>query len=498
MNLNRRDLFKTVLPLIALGSACGKKRAIGPNILLLMSDNHCWNHLGCYGDKVVQTPEIDTVAAQGVRFSNAYCASPSCSPARAGMLTGQDIWRLEEGANLWGIFPDKYPLYTDMLEDSGYHVGCEGKGWGPGSVPDSGREYNHGGRTYNSFEGFLAANESGAPWCYWFSSRMPHRPYEVGSGVASGIDPAAVEVPACLPDNEHTRGDICDYYIEVQKFDREVGKILRALDKSGQRENTLIVICSDNGWQMPRGLANLYDFGTRIPLIFSWPGKISGGGRLVDDFVNLNDLAPTFLEIAGLEVPGQMTAHSLTGILFSEKTGLIDPARDRVYTGRERHALCRRDGLGYPSRALRTAEFLYIRNYEPERWPAGDPPLYGDVDAHMLQYPCPTKMYLLAHTDDPLFELAFGKRPAEELYDLRLDPEQMNNVAYAEEYRLKKDRLAHELNEYLQFSGDPRQLGGRMKWEDARYYMQVDFKPRPGPEAIQALGLKEEYNYFPE
>jgi len=502
MNWNRRRLLKTLLSLLALGPACrvAEKRS-RPNILLLMSDNQSSNHVGCYGDRVVQTPHIDKIAAQGVKFSHAFCAAPSCSPARAGMLTGQDIWRLEEGANLWGILPSKLPLYTDMLEISGYFVGSQGKGWGPGSVADSGREYNHGGRTFASFGEFLQANSLNQPWCYWFSSLHPHRPYEVGSGIASGMDPDKVEVPLYLPDKVEVRSDICDYYFAVQKFDSEVGDILGVLEASGQRENTLIVICSDNGWQMPRGLANLYDFGTRVPMIFSWKQYIPEG-RTVDDFVNLNDLAPTFLEIAGLPVPQEMTAKSLANILFSRESGQIDQTRDFVVTARERHALCRANGLGYPGRAIRTRDFLFIRNYEPDRWPAGDPPLFGDVDAHMLSYPCPAKIYLLAHKDEPeikpLYDLAFEKRPAEELYDLRKDPDQMNNVANSPEYKERKEELLNALARYLRNTDDPRTTGGDLVWERGKYYEERDFKPKPSREAIELLGLKEEYNYFPE
>ena len=502
MNCSRRQLFKAMLPLLALGPACriaeSKKR---PNILLLMSDNHSWNHLGCYGDKVVRTPNIDSIAAQGVKFSHAFCAAPSCSPARAGLLTGQDIWRLEEGANLWGILPDKFPFYTDMLEASGYHVGSEGKGWGPGSVADSGREYNHGGKTYTSFAEFLKSNTGDKPWNYWFSSQNPHRPYEVGSGEASGLEKTEVTVPAYLPNNDDVRGDICDYYREIEAFDSQVGEILATLDESGQRDNTLIVICSDNGWQMPRGLANLYDFGTRIPMIFCWEKHIPQG-RTVDDLINLNDLAPTFLEVAGLPAGKDMTAQSLTRQLFSSASGQIDQTRDFVVTARERHALCRMNGEGYPGRAIRTRDFLYIRNYEPERWPAGDPPLYGDVDAHMLHYPCPTKFHLLAHKDEPdikpQFDLAFSKRPAEEFYNLVSDPDQMNNVAGSETYAGQQTQMSNALDEYLRKTDDPRITGKKFAWEGGEYYEVPDFKPKPSREAIELLDLEQEYNYFPE
>ena len=137
------------------GRSISAERAAKPNILILMTDNQYAPHLGCYGDKVVKTPNIDKMAKKGVRFTNTFCSAPSCAPSRAGYLTGQDIWRLEEGANLHGILPKKFPIYTDLLSDSGYFVGYEGKGWGPGNVPDSGREQNPAGTKYKSFEEFL-------------------------------------------------------------------------------------------------------------------------------------------------------------------------------------------------------------------------------------------------------------------------------------------------------------------------------------------------------
>ncbi len=250
---------------------------------------------------------------------------------------------------------------------------------------------------------------------------------------------------------------------------------------------------------MPRGLANLYNFGTRIPLIISWPGHFKEG-RSVDDFVLMNDFAPTFLELAGAPVPEVMTAKSLVNILMSEKSGQVETDRDFVVTARERHAFVRKNGAGYPARAIRTGDYLYIHNYEPDRWPAGDPPLYGDVDAHMLQYPCPTKMYMLVNKDKkevaPLFELAFGKRPAEELYDLATDPEQMVNVAGRQEYREIKTKLSRQLKEYLAKTGDPREGGEPFDFDNTEYYMEADKTPRAGEEAKKALELEDEYNYL--
>jgi arylsulfatase A-like enzyme len=265
----------------------------------------------------------------------------------------------------------------------------------------------------------------------------------------------------------------------------------------GELEKTLIIVCSDNGWQMPRGLANLYDFGTRIPLIVSMPSKFKGG-RVVEDFVNLNDFAPTFLDLAGVKLPEEMNARSFLNILQSENEGIVDQTRDYVVTGRERHAFARKNGPGYGARAIRTKDFLYIKNYDYESWPAGDPPLFGDVDAHMLHYPCATKMYMLKDKEEvkELFELGFGMRPEEELYDLRNDPFQMNNVAYSKEYEEEKKILSDKLSEYLKVNQDPRKLGEEMKWIGAKYFAEKDFYPSPSEEARIELNLEEEYSHI--
>lgn len=477
----------------------GKKVPQKTNILILMSDNQSWNHLGCYGDPVVKTPNIDKIAVQGIRFTNAYCSAPSCAPARASMLTGQDIWRLEEGANLWGSLPNKFVVYTDMLEKEGYHVGFEGKGWGPGNYEAGGRKRNPAGDKYSSFLDFYNKKEKQQPFCYWFSSQDPHRPYT--NGETTGINLQQIEVPPYLPDNMEVRKDIGDYYAEIQDFDNQVGEFVKLLNERDEIENTLIIVCSDNGWQMPRGLANLYDFGTRVPLIISLPVKYKGG-RTVDDFVSLNDLAPTFLELAELSIPEEMNARSIMNILESEREDIIDDTRDFIVTARERHAFVRKNGAGYGGRAYRTKEFLYIRNYDYENWPAGDPPLFGDVDAHMLHYPCPTKIFLLKNKEESgvkeLFELGFDKRPAEELYDLVKDPYQMNNVAYSDEYRQVKDLFSKKLTNYLKAQGDPRELDGEMKWLGAPYYAEQDKYPKPNEEAQRELNLKKQYSYLEE
>lgn len=453
-----------------------------PNILFCLSDDQSWPHSSAYGTKVIQTPTFDRIAKDGVLFNHAYCASPSCTPSRSAILTGQQIWRLGQGGQLFGTLAKEHPVYTELLVRAGYHVGYVGKGWSPGNDKAGGRTGNPAGKPYKTFQEFFDAAEPEKPWCFWFGSRDPHRGYRRGSGEASGMDPGQVEVPDVMPDTPRVRGDICDYYFEIQRFDRELGAMLDVIENAGQRDNTIVVVTSDNGMPFPRGKATLYDLGVRVPLAISWKQQIPGG-RKVDDFVSLTDLAPTFLEAADIKPPNSMTGRSLLGILRSTKSGGIDPDRDCVFTARERHAWCRIDGTGYPSRMIRTKQLLYIRNYEPDRWPSGiarivtNEGAYGDVDAS------PTKDVMLENRTDAedkrLFELSFGKRPAEELYDCRTDPFQIHNLAADPAYRSAKQKLSDRLTAYLNATGDPRETSQPVLWDEWPYYGYNRWKVLP-------------------
>ena len=382
---------------------------------------------------------------------------------------------MEEGASLWSTLQTKFDVYPDLLEEAGYHVGYTRKGWGPGNFKVSGRTRNPAGPGYRDFERFMEARPAGKPFCFWFGSHDPHRVYKWQSGIESGMRLEDVTVPPCMPDCEEVRTDICDYYWEVQRFDREVGEMLKVLEEKGELANTLVVISGDNGMPFPRCKSNLYDLGTNVPLAVRW-GREVKGGRVVDDFVSLTDLAPTFLEAARLKPTAAMTGRSFVEVLTSGKAGRIDPKRDRVLTGKERHTACQEESMaGYPMRAIRTHDFLYIRNFKPDRWPAGhpsdrriDPRGYGDIDASR------TKFHMMYNRDDPkvgkLFELAFGKRPAEELYDLRSDPGQLNNVAGEAEYATIKEKLAADLMAELTATGDPRALGEGDVFDNYPYY----------------------------
>jgi N-sulfoglucosamine sulfohydrolase len=399
-------------------------------------------------------------------FTNAF-TTPSCTPSRASLLTGKWPHQLEEGVHLKGFLKKKFANYVELLAGQGYATGLSKKGWGPGKYQLGEYQHNPAGPAYPNFETFFGSRSRDKPFCFWLGSHDPHRPYEQGSGAKSGKSIADVKVPAFLPDNSVVRNDILDYYYEIERFDHEVGKILSILEAAGELENTLIVIAGDNGMPFPRAKANVYDAGTHIPLAISWPARIKPG-QLCTDFVSFIDLAPTFLAAAGMQVPNEMTGKSLLPLM----TGGKDIAeRDKMFVERERHAHARNGNVGYPSRGIRTKDFLYIRNFRPDRWPAGDPKLdngrFGDIDRS------PTKEYLMAHKDDPaiapFFQWAFMKRPAEELYDLRVDPGQLTNIAGTKQYAAVRKKLSEQLNRWMKETNDPRLNNGGDYLEDYPY-----------------------------
>ncbi len=460
-----------------LGPGCAPKSA-PPNIVFALADDWGWPHAGAYGDAVVQTPVFDRLATEGVLFNNAYISAPSCTPSRGAVITGQQFFRLETGANLWSHWPSKFAEYPALLAAAGYHVGSYRKGWGPGDHPGS--DINPAGKEYQSVDDFFAARPEGTPFCFWFGTSDPHRPYEEGSGAASGMGLSKVHMFPHYPESEVIRSDIADYYWEVQRFDREVGELVTRLEDMGELDNTIIVMTGDHGMPFPRGKGNLYDSGTRVPLAIRWGNRIPAG-RAVTDFVSFTDFAPTFLHAAGIEIPAGMTGHSLLPLLTSNSSGRIEVTRDHVIFGKERHVPSQEgdDSGGYPMRAIRTDDYLYIRNFRPDRWPAGTPDHEASYIENMWLGDCdngPTKIWYWEHREDPDvkrdYDLAFGKRPAEELYDLRKDPGQLTNVAGDPAYADVQRKLSEQLMTTLKDLSDPRVTGGG-DFFDQQEYMGV-------------------------
>ncbi len=493
-----------------------------PNILFAFADD--WGkYAGCYAqvdgpesiNSLAKTPTIDSLAGRGTLFKHAFVTAPSCTPCRSSLLSGQYFYRTGRGAILQGaVWDSTIPTFPLLLQQSGYHIGQTYKVWSPGTprdAPFGGRdeEFESAGGRFNGFsqqvtnmldkqgkslkeakavllqevrnnvQAFLDARTDDSPFCYWWGPTNVHRRWIKGSGKRFWeIDPDKLKgkLPEFLPDVHEVRQDFADYLGEAAAFDAGLAEVLAVLKEAGELDNTVIVISGDHGAPgFPRGKCNLYDFGTQVPLIIATPGQAKA--RIVDDFVNLMDLAPTFLELGQVEVPKVMTGRSLVPVLNSDKNGVVDASRRWVVTGRERHVAGVREGfLPYPQRAIRTKDYLYIINFKADRWPMGSPMAvtddstpttqqlesntfisFGDLDAS------PTKAWLIEHRHQEQwkqhYDWAFAKRPHEELYVLANDPDQIHNVAGTLKYAAVKARLKRLLMSELRSTGDPRVMG---------------------------------------
>ena len=463
-------MIKKGLILIAIGLSffelSGQHFSKKPNILFIVADD--WSkHAGIYGDKVVRTPTIDKLGSNGLIFDHAFCSAASCSPSRASILTGKYPHQIAEGGNLWGSLPVSIPNFVSLIREAGGFVGSERKGWGPGNFTISGYQDNPAGKTFKNFDEFLAQKPKEKPFFYWFGSIDPHRDYVKGTGEQAGLDPQKVNVPGFLPDTDVVRKDILDYYFEVERFDSDVAKLLATLEANGELDNTLIVITSDNGMPFPRAKATCYDAGTNIPLIMYWKGKIKPAR--IHDFVSLIDLAPTMMDLMDITKPLDLPSKSLIPYIRGQK---ITP-RQAIFVERERHANVRKGNLGYPIRGIRTRDFLYLRNFEPNRYPAGDPQKwvavgpFGDIDDS------PSKQLLLADsTKFPFFiDRTLRKRGSEELYDLKTDPFQLHNVVNEKRFKKQKEDLKIALEDWMKKTNDPRLKNPNSElWDNYHYY----------------------------
>ena len=481
----RREFLSETLRGVLGASLAGGRALYGriwfeerrPNILFCLADD--WggaDQASILGDRFIETATFDEVAGQGVLFTNAFVATPSCTASRAAILTGQTPHRLGDAFNLSSNWRNIPKLYPDLLAASGYHVGFTRKGWGPGI--HEGRKLNPAGEEYKDFDEYLARRPSGKPFCFWFGSNDPHRPYEPRLALDYKLDPSKAKVPAYLPDVPNVRRDLADYYAEIKRFDTEAGALLEKLRKTRELENTIVVMTGDNGLPFPRAKGHLYDAGTKVPLAVSWPAKIRMG-RTVSDFVSFTDFAPTFLEAAGLPVPGEMTGRSLMRILESDRAGQVEAGRDRVYTERERHTWCHPEGRSFPVRALRTRDFLFIKNFRPGLFPAGHPFLRRAQGTPKGYVDCdegPSKYFLIDHKSDPkcarFIELCLDRRPAEELYDLSRDPGQLANVASEAAYAEVLKKMRSELQDWMARTDDPRARGETDIWDGSCWHQQ--------------------------
>lgn len=458
--------------------ASGEKR---PNILIAMGDDISFPHMGAYGTKWVKTPGFDRVAKEGILFNNAYTPNAKSSPSRACFLTGRNSWQLEEAGNHVPFFPPKFKSFIESLGENGYYTGFTAKGWAPGVALDSaGKKREMTGKAFNAkkttppatgisnndysgnFEDFLNSRKDNSPFCFWYGSTEPHRAYEYGSGVSKGGKKLQdiENVFKFWPDDEIVRNDLLDYAFEIENFDNHLVKMLRLLEEKGELENTIVIVTADNGMPFPRVKGQAYEYSNHMPLAIMWGKGLKNPGRIVYDYISFIDFAPTLLEVAGIKESGMQPVQgkSFMDILYTAKKGYINKDRNHVLIGKERHDVGRPDDVGYPIRGIIMNGFLYITNYKPDRWPAGNPETgYLNCDGS------PTKTLILNLQREgklaEFWKMCFGMRGSEELYDLGKDPECLKNLSSDAGYNPVKRRLHEVMYLDLLQQDDPRMYG---------------------------------------
>ncbi|MGJ8726614.1 MAG: sulfatase family protein [Roseibacillus sp.] len=486
-----------------------------PNILFLFADD-LGRYASAYSDPkspspndIVSTPIFDQVAKEGMLATNMFVSAPSCTPCRASLVSGRHFFRNGSCAQLhhkWHGPDEKDPWmqevtgYAKTLQAAGYHIGFSQKEHLKNSP--LGPQFRSAGSKQNqysqfvsaaedpkkahqqllaevrsNFQEFLAARDEKEPFLYHFHPTNPHRKWVAGSGKKLwDLDPDSLAgiMPPFLPDVPVVREDLADYLGEGMAFDAYCEVILEELEKTGESKNTIVIISGDHGAPgFPRGKTNVYDFGARVLFAIRWPEKIKAA-QIIETPLSLLDIAPTLLAAARVEPKDELDGQNLLPALVDGKTAAL---RGWALIGREAHVAEARIGnFPYPTRALRTSDHLYILNLKPERHPGGDiysllhdkPAKFENLESNTrYTYPDidagPTKAWMVVNRHNPEFtrhwELGFGTRPAVELYDLKSDPHQINNLAGEPAMKIILEKLHKKLMAELEAKGDPRLNG---------------------------------------
>ncbi|MFO0848712.1 MAG: sulfatase [Gemmataceae bacterium] len=419
--------MRPLLTLLAVGLAAQVHAAERKNVLLIVADD-LGLQLGCYGDRAAKTPNIDALAAAGTRFTRAFASVASCSPSRATLLTGLPThqcgqYGLAHGTHNQHTFRSVKGLPA-LLKPAGYRSGVVGKlHVQPKEVYPFDAEIADAGRNPVSVtakaEQFIKS-AGDAPFFLLVGFTDPHRAAKGFANEAkypasvprTAFDPAALPLPAFLPDQPDARADWADYYQSIARLDHGVGLLLKMLAELKHADDTLVIFLSDNGPPFPGAKTTLYDPGVHLPLIVRRPGPQAG--RTCAALVSWTDIAPTVLDWAGVSKPAACAGRSLLPILADASPG----GWDVVYGSHQFHEVT----MYYPVRMVRTRTHKYLLNL-----------------AHGLEYPhasdlwgSPTWQGVLKRHDRLLGKRPvanFQRRPKEELYDLTADPDEVTNLA---------------------------------------------------------------------
>jgi arylsulfatase A-like enzyme len=468
--------LKNALLLLALCVlAISSRAADRPNILFLLSDDHSYPYLGCYGNKNVRTPNLDRFATEGLRFDRMFVSCPQCVPSRAALMTGRSPVAVRM-VRFTSPLPADVPALPDLLrEKAGYFTGVAGRSYHLDGPQTGGRraapvmggimdreglrtfkervDYVEKGGGMKDFGGklaaFLDAAPKGKPWFFWLGFSDPHHAWET-KGPRGAIDPKTLKLPPHLPELPGVREDLARYLAEIEHLDADVQTVLDALKARGLDQNTLVVFMGDNGMAMPHGKGALHDPGIAVPLLVRWPGVVNAGG-VTRSLVSGEDFAPTVLDAAGVKPPKEMSGVSYLKLLKGEPF----VARKYIFAERGPHG---GDGGMKPdvlastfdlARCARSDKFKLIYNCTP----------HGAVAPVDSQKDPGWQAMLKANADGQLateFVRAYFTTPRAtfELYDLETDPGELRNLAGDPKYKDVEYDLKRALTEKMVLDWD--------------------------------------------
>ncbi len=456
-------VLASALALVGFGIAEGAER---PNVLFITVDDMSCDSIGAFGCKLSQTtPNIDRLASQGLRFQHAHVQVGNCMPSRNVMLSG----RYPHNNGVEGFYQVRdvsYPVMADLMKEAGYFTGIRHKvshstpyhpypAWDVvlDTLPDGNPAHPKHIKSYHAStkQGIAAAKEAGKPFCLNINVADPHKPfYTEGSRGTTVNDPNVpshvftadeVPVPGFLFDDPAVREELALYYSTVRRADDCVGEILRALEESGESDDTVVVFLSDHGMPLPFAKTQLYYHSTRTPWIVRWPGVTKAGATDERHLISAIDLLPTLLDIAGIAHPDGLEGRSIVPLLKREsQTG-----RDFIITEYNENA----GGNRHPMRAILTREYGYI--FSP--WSNGERKM-ATATKGTATY---RRMLERAKSDPHVAErlALFEHRVPEELYHYASDPDALVNLIDDPRHRSERDRLTAALEDWMKRTGDP-------------------------------------------
>jgi N-sulfoglucosamine sulfohydrolase len=445
------------------------------NIVLIVSDDHGREALGCYGNKKIRTPNLDMLAEDGVRFTNAFCTAASCAASRAVILTGvqnhtNGTYGHTHGRNHFSCF-DNVVTLPKLLNDAGYRTACIGKKhYAPVSLfpfmedLDADFQKDSAERDDVKMAGncskFISDGDK-RPFFLYFCSHNPHRddrdgrlleqhpckPNRFGNpdqafpnDVEISYSDDEVEVPSFLPDSPESRAEIAQYYQSISRLDRGIGRLTGILKETGKYENTLIIYISDNGSAFPASKTTLYDPGMNLPCIVKSPIH-KNKGKACDALVTWADLTPTILDFAGAKTePSKFFGKSFKRVIDRESP--LD-WRDEIYASHTFHEITNY----YPMRVVRSKKFKFIWNIaSPLTYPSA-----SDIWASptwQAELRKKSEMFGNRKMD------AYLHRPRFELYDLENDPHELVNLSEKEEFKDIVNGFCEKLKKFQKDTAD--------------------------------------------